>query len=154
LCGLNHALCGKFTDNFVTAVYVYVDLEKNLMRYAGAGHPPVLQWRSSTGKTTQVLENGLVLGMLEEAVYTALELTLEPGDRHILYTDGILEAANPAQEMYGVDRFIEFMNVNKSLPADQFADTFLAEITNWTRQSADHGQQDDITLLLFDFKRP
>jgi hypothetical protein len=56
--------------------------------------------------------------------------------------------------MYGVDRFIEFMNVNKSLPADQFADTFLAEITNWTRQSADQGQQDDITLLLFDFKRP
>jgi len=154
LCGLNHALCGKFTDYFVTAVYVYVDLEKNLMRYAGAGHPPVLQWRSSTGKTTQVLENGLVLGMLEEAVYTTLELALEPGDRHILYTDGILEAANPAQEMYGVDRFIEFMNVNKSLSADQFADTFLAEITNWTRQSADHGQQDDITLLLFDFKRP
>jgi phosphoserine phosphatase RsbU/P len=154
LCGLNHALCGKFTDNFVTAAYVYVDLEKNLMRYAGAGHPPVLQWRSSTGKTTQVLENGLVLGMLEEAVYTTLELALEPGDRHILYTDGILEAANPAQEMYGVDRFIEFMNVNKSLTADQFADTFLAEITNWTRQSADHGQQDDITLLLFDFKRP
>ena len=154
LCGLNHALCGKFTHDFVTAVYVYVDLEKNLMRYAGAGHPPVLQWRSSTGKTTQVMENGLVLGMFEEAVYTALELALEPGDRHILYTDGILEAANPAQETYGVDRFIEFMNVNNSLPADQFADTFLAEITNWTRQSADHGQQDDITLLLFDFKRP
>src|ERR1700745_1074566 len=37
LSGLNRALCGKFTQNFVTAVYVYVDLEKNLMRYAGAG---------------------------------------------------------------------------------------------------------------------
>src|SRR6516225_756295 len=40
LSGLNSALCGKFTQNFVTAAYVYVDLEQNLIRYAGAGHPP------------------------------------------------------------------------------------------------------------------
>jgi len=154
LSGLNRALCGKFTENFVTAVYVYVDLEKNLMRYAGAGHPPVLQWRNATGKTAKILENGLILGMFEEAAYEALELTLEPGDRHILYTDGILEAANPAEELYGADRFMRFMEANRSLPADSFADAFLAEIANWTGPSDDQGQQDDITLLLFDFKCP
>ncbi len=154
LFGLNRALCGKFTYNFVTAAYVYVDLEKNLMRYAGAGHPPVLQWRNATGKTAKILENGLILGMFEEATYEALELTLEAGDRHILYTDGILEAANPAEELYGADRFMRFMEANKSLAADPFADALLAEITNWTGLSADQGQQDDITLLLFDFKRP
>jgi phosphoserine phosphatase RsbU/P len=154
LRGLNRALCGKFTDNFVTAAYVYVDLEKNLMRYAGAGHPPVLQFRNATGKAAQVLQNGLILGMFEEATYEVLELALEPGDRHILYTDGILEAANPAEELYGADRFMRFMEANKSLAADPFADAFLAEIANWTGPSADQGQQDDITLLLFDFKRP
>jgi serine phosphatase RsbU (regulator of sigma subunit) len=154
LRGLNRALCGKFTDNFVTAAYVYVDLEKNLMRYAGAGHPPVLQFRNATGKAAQVLENGLILGMFEEATYEALELALEPGDRHILYTDGIVEAANPAKELYGTDRFMRFMESNKSLAADPFADALLAEITIWTGLSADQGQQDDITLLLFDFKRP
>jgi phosphoserine phosphatase RsbU/P len=149
LRGLNRALCGKFTYNFVTAAYIYLDLEKNLMRYAGAGHPPVLQWRDSTGKTAKVMENGLVLGILEEAEYAAVELLLEPGDRHVLYTDGIPEAANPNEEMYGVDRVMQFMKANKSLSADQFADSFLAEITKWTDQ-----QQDDITLLLFDFKHP
>ncbi len=154
LRGLNRSLCGKFTHNFVTAAYVYVDLEKNLMRYAGAGHPPVLQFRNATGKAAQVLENGLILGMFEEATYEALELALEPGDRHILYTDGIVEAANPAKELYGTDRFMRFMESNKSLAADPFADALLAEITNWTGLSADQGQQDDITLLLFDFKRP
>ena len=154
LFGLNRALCGKFTHNFVTAAYVYVDLEKNLMRYAGAGHPPVLEWRNSTGKTAKVLENGLVLGMFEEATYEALELILEAGDRHILYTDGILEAANPTEELYGADRFMRFMEANKSLTVDTFADAFLAEIAKWTGPSADQGQQDDITLLLFDFKRP
>src|ERR1700741_3667650 len=41
LLGLNHALCGKFTHNFVTAAYVYVDLEKNFMGYSGPGNPPI-----------------------------------------------------------------------------------------------------------------
>jgi phosphoserine phosphatase RsbU/P len=151
LVGLNRALCGKFTDNFVTAAYLYLDLGKNLLRYAGAGHPPVLQWRDSTGKTAKVLENGIVLGLFDEAEYQALEFPLEPGDRYVLYTDGIPEAANPAQEMYGLDRFVHFMETNTSLNASQFTDAFLAELADWTGQSADQAQQDDITLLVVDF---
>ena len=152
LAGLNRALCGKFTLNFVTAAYLYVDLEENLMRYGGAGHPPVLQWRHSTGKTAKVLENGLVLGMFEEAVYDALEFPLEPGDRHVLYTDGVLEAANPSQEEFGADRFMRFIENNKHLGADQFAQTLLTELSRWSGQTAEQGQQDDITLLVVDFK--
>ena len=152
LSGLNRALCGKFTQNFVTAAYVYVDLEKSLMRYAGAGHPPLMQFRLSTGKASKIVENGLVLGIFPEADYEALEIPLESGDRHVLYTDGILEAANPRQEMYGSERFAAFLESNRSLKADQFADSFLAEIVRFTGQTAQHGQQDDITLLLFDLK--
>ena len=152
LLGLNHALCGKFTDNFVTAAYVYVDLEKNLMRYAGAGHPPVLQWRNSTGKTAKLLENGLVLGMVEEATYDALEFPLALGDRYVLYTDGVLEATNSAQEQFGADRFMRFIENHKHLAADQFSETFLTELSRWSNQTAEQGQQDDITLLVIDFK--
>jgi serine phosphatase RsbU (regulator of sigma subunit) len=152
LAGLNRALCGKFTHNFVTAAYVYLDLEKQLMRYAGAGHPPVLQWRNSTGTIAKVLENGLVLGMFDEATYEALELILEPGDRHVLYTDGVVEAANPAQEQFGADRVMRFMESNKQLGADEFADSFLAELSRWSGQTTEQGQQDDITLLVVDFK--
>jgi phosphoserine phosphatase RsbU/P len=152
LLGLNHALCGKFRENFVTAAYVYVDLEKNLMRYAGAGHPPVLQWRNSTGKTAKLLENGLVLGMVEEATYDALEFPLELGDRYVLYTDGVLEATNSAQEQFGADRFMRFIENHKHLVADQFSETFLTELSRWANQTAEQGQQDDITLLVIDFK--
>ena len=153
LAGLNRALCGKFTQNFVTAAYVYLDLEKNFMRYAGAGHPPVLQWRISTGKTAKVLENGLVLGMFEEAIYEALEFPLELGDRYVLYTDGVPEAANPSEGEFGVDRFMRFIENHKHLGADQFVQTFLAELSRWSGQTAEQGQQDDITLLVVDFKR-
>jgi serine phosphatase RsbU (regulator of sigma subunit) len=154
LAGLNKALCGKFAENFVTAAYVYLDLQKNVMRYAGAGHPPVLRYRSSTGKTSEIIENGVVLGLVEDAEYNAIELALEPGDRHVLYTDGIVEAANPTQELYGAARFMRFMEKNHALNAERFADTFLAEIATWTGRSDGESQQDDITLLLFDFEHP
>ena len=152
LTGLNLALCGKFSQNFVTAAYMYMDLEKHLLRYAGAGHPPVLHWRNSAGKTGQVLENGLVLGMIEEAGYEALELALEPRDRYVLYTDGVVEAANPARELYGTDQFMQFIDSNRALDTGPFADALLAEIAKWTGQSAAQSQQDDITLLVIDYK--
>jgi serine phosphatase RsbU (regulator of sigma subunit) len=152
LLGLNRALCGKFTHNFVTAAYVYVDLENNLMRYAGAGHPPMLQWRNSTSKATQVLENGLVLGLIQEASYEALEFLLEPGDRYVLYTDGILEAANSAQEQFGADRLMSFIKNHKHLEAEPFSQTLLNDLAGWSNQTVDQGQQDDITLLVIDYK--
>jgi len=154
LAGLNKAVSGKFSSNFVTAAYIYVDLEKNFMRYAGAGHPPLMQYRNSTGKAGQFLENGMVLGIMEDSEYTALEIPLEPGDRQVLYTDGILEAANAAEEMYGAERFMRFLEVNQRLNAGEFADALLAEIAHWTGRSGEQGQQDDLTVVVFDFKRP
>ena len=90
--------------------------------------------------------------MFNEATYEALELILEPGDRHVLYTDGVVEAANPAQEEFGADRVMRFMESNKQLVADEFADSFLAELSHWSGQTIEQGQQDDITLLVVDFK--
>lgn len=151
LAGLNRALCGKFSMNFVTAAYVYLDLEKGLMRYAGAGHPPVLRWRNSDGKTTKLIENGIVLGIIDEAEYSALEIPLETGDRHVLYTDGIPEAANAGQVQYGFDRFMQYIEAHHTVPANQFADNFCAELAAYSDQST-CGQQDDITLLVVDCK--
>ena len=153
LAGLNKAVSGKFSTNFVTAAYVYVDLEKNLMRYAGAGHPPLMQYRGSTGKAKQILENGMVLGILEDSDYTALEIPLEPGDRQVLFTDGIVEAANPAQKMYGDERFMRFLESNEALNGGKFADALLSEVAGWTGQSGEQSQQDDLTIVVFDFKR-
>src|SRR5579863_344871 len=59
LAGLNLALCGKFQHHFVTAAYVFVDMETNSISYAGAGHPPLLLWRASTRTASEVVENGL-----------------------------------------------------------------------------------------------
>jgi len=150
LTGLNQALCGKFQHNFVTAAYVYVDLEKNIMKYGGAGHPPLLLWRKSTGSASQLLENGLVMGQFEEATYDSLEAPIQPGDRFCLYTDGILETANPAQEEFGTERFMKFMETNNKLPAGPFADALLLELARWLEQPPGEGHKDDISLLAVD----
>jgi serine phosphatase RsbU (regulator of sigma subunit) len=153
LSGLNQALCGKFERNFVTAAYVFVDMERKLMTYAGAGHPPLLFSRKSTGKVSAVSENGLFLGMFPEATYSSLELPVQAEDRVVLYTDGIPETTNPSEQEFGTARFINFMEKNQSLTVDQFADGLLDELSRWSEQPRGQGQQDDITVLTIDFKR-
>jgi len=150
LAGLNQALCGKFQHNFVTAAYVYLDLEKKVMKYGGAGHPPLLLWRKSTCSASEVLENGLVMGQFEEATYDSLEVPVEAGDRFVLYTDGILETSNPAQEEFGTARFMKFMEANNKLAAGPFADALLLELARWLEQPPGEGHKDDISLLTVD----
>jgi phosphoserine phosphatase RsbU/P len=152
LAGLNLALCGKFEYNFVTAVYVYVDLEKKTLTYAGAGHPPLLFWAKSAGGAKEVMENGLVLGMIPEATYQSLQIPIAAGDRGILYTDGIPETKNPAEVEFGTDRIKQFMEKNHQLSADQFADGLIDHLSGWAEEPRGQRQQDDITVLTIDFK--
>ena len=153
LAGLNQSLCGKFQRNFVTAAYVFVDLEKNSMSYAGAGHPPLLHFRSSSGKAVEVSENGLVLGQFPDETYSSLNVPLEPGDRCVLYTDGILETSSPTEEEFGTARFMALMEKSRNLGAAQFIDALLDELARWSGHPRAEGQQDDITVLVVDFKR-
>jgi sigma-B regulation protein RsbU (phosphoserine phosphatase) len=152
LAGLNQSLCGKFKNHFVTAAYVFVDMEKNSIRYAGAAHPPLLLWRKSTGSASEVLENGLLLGLFPEASYSAVEVPVEAGDKAILYTDGILEANSPSEQEYGLDLLKGFLESNHNLTADKFADSLLDELWGWSDHPKGDGQEDDITLLVIDFQ--
>jgi phosphoserine phosphatase RsbU/P len=57
LAGLNQALYGKFRTHHVTAAYLFVDMEKNTVSYAGAAHPPLLLWRARTREVTSLLNS-------------------------------------------------------------------------------------------------
>jgi phosphoserine phosphatase RsbU/P len=152
LWGLNQALCGKFQRHFVTAAYVFVDIEANSMSYAGAGHPPLLLRHKSTGQVSELMENGLILGQFPDETYKATQVPVAPGDRAVLYTDGILEAGNAAEEMFGGERLSQFLESKHTLGTNQFVDAFLDELALWSGQPRGQGQQDDITLLAIDFK--
>ena len=152
LSGLNQSLCGKFKNHFVTGAYVFVDMDKNSIKYAGAGHPPLLLWRQSSAAASEVLENGLLLGFFKDAPYSVVEVCVQPGDKAVLYTDGILETRSPSKEEFGPDLFKVFLESNHNLKADKFADLVLDELTGWSENHEGNGQEDDITLLVIDFQ--
>jgi serine phosphatase RsbU (regulator of sigma subunit) len=153
LDGLNQALCGKFQGHFVTAVYVVVDTERECLRYAGAGHPPLILMDHSTGEAHDFLENGLFLGYFPDASYTAMEIPFKAGDCGVLYTDGIPEMTDPSDEQFGLERLKQFLQDNHDLSAGQFVDALLDELSRWSNLASGREAEDDITLLAFCFER-
>jgi sigma-B regulation protein RsbU (phosphoserine phosphatase) len=151
LTGLNRALSGKFEEHFVTAAYLFVDLEKNLLRYSAAGHPPLMLASGARGNVREIEENGLMLGMFPEAAYSSVEIRVGPGDRCLLYTDGVFEAKNAAQEEFGKSRCKEFLKTQRDIPAARFANALLDRIAGFSGHNSARAQEDDITLLVLDF---
>jgi sigma-B regulation protein RsbU (phosphoserine phosphatase) len=153
LLGLNHALCGKFQHHFVTAAYLFVDMQKRTLTYAGAGHPPLLLWGGSSKGVRDVLENGLFLGRFPFATYSSVELPLKGGDRALLYTDGVSETANPAEVQFGTGCFKQFLETERSTSADQFADQLLEELSRWSDRGSAEDLDDDITMVAIHAKK-
>src|SRR5262249_30016802 len=135
LVNLNRALCGNFEEHFVTAAYLFVDLEKRVLRYAGAGHPPVVLSTGNPGSAREIAENGLMLGLFPEAAYSAVEIGLTSGDRCVLYTDGVVEAKNAEHEEFGSARLLKFVERHRSASAKQITDGLLEEISRWSGRS-------------------
>jgi len=151
LSGLNQCLCGKFQTHFVTAAYIFVDLEKHTLHYAGAGHPPLIMWSQSAAAAKEICENGLVLGQFPEADYDAVKLQAGPGDCFLLYTDGIPEARNPSEQQFGSERLRAFLGSNSSLAGKALVDKLLDEVWRWSNLGMGESQTDDITLLAIHF---
>jgi sigma-B regulation protein RsbU (phosphoserine phosphatase) len=147
LSGLNQALCGKFQHHFVTAAYVFVDMAKRVVTYAGAGHPPLLLWGTSSAGVRDVVENGLFLGKFPWATYSSLELPIKAGDWCLLYTDGIPETPNHSEIEFGTDRFKQFLATEQSTSASQFSDHLLEELFRWAARGPGEDLDDDITLV-------
>ncbi len=153
LTGLNRALCGKFESHFVTAAYVFLNPAQNFLRYAGAGHPPLFLSPRESPEIRQIEQNGVMLGLFPEAEYSSIEIPFTAGDRCFLYTDGILEAMNLAQEEYGKVRLTKLLETQRNSPANTLAAACLDEISHWAGHSLGRRQEDDITLVVLDFQQ-
>jgi serine phosphatase RsbU (regulator of sigma subunit) len=147
LTGLNQALCGKFQGHFVTAAYIFIDTEKDVIRYAGAGHPPLITKDNASARVNEILENGLFLGAFPHATYTSVEVPFKSGDWCLLYTDGIPETTNQSGEEFGIGELKLFLQNDKSDSSHTFVDRFLQALSNWANQTFHSEAEDDITLL-------
>ncbi|HEY6306445.1 MAG TPA: PP2C family protein-serine/threonine phosphatase [Candidatus Angelobacter sp.] len=150
LSGLNKILCGNLRGQYVTAAYLFLDVESKRLAYAGAGHPPPLLW-DRAARTARFLEdNGLMLGLFPEAEYCATELAWNPGDRCLLYTDGVIEAENSQEISFGRDRLENLMKTADGSNPSTLSDRLLDSVAAWRGRSRDD-PQDDITIIAVQF---
>ena len=144
LAGMNAALCGNTQGQYVTAACVHLDAETRTLRYAAAGHPAMLMLRN--GAVTEVAENGLLLAATELATYSEISLPLQPEDRFLLYTDGLVEARDAQGKLFGEDALSAAFRATAGLAPDQAADHLIAAAEHWAKS-----QDDDLTVLVCDY---
>ena len=146
----NEKLCeNNESGMFVTAWMGILDLKTGNVQFANAGHNPPLLKRADGSFEYLKTRAGFVLAGMEGIRYRAGEITLNPGDRLFLYTDGVPEATNTENTLYGEQRLIEFMNRNASMEATQLLPALKGDIDQFV---GDAPQFDDITMLMLDYK--
>jgi serine phosphatase RsbU (regulator of sigma subunit) len=110
---------------FITLLYLTVDGRAGELACASAGHPPPRLLRAG-GKPEPLAVGGLALGIDGGQRYEEAHVRLEPGDAIVLYTDGLLEARRDG-ELYGEQRLDAALTANAHLPAQELANTLLAD---------------------------
>ena len=150
LQSMNRTLCGKFERAYVTACCgVFKDSGRRLA-YSLAGHPAPLL-RRADGRLERLEQGGIPLTFDPEAAYPGAELTLEPGDRILFFTDGLLEAPNALDEFFGDARLAQALEAGASLTAEALADRLLGELRSWV--GPDASLHDDVTLVVVEVAR-
>ncbi len=130
---------------FTTLFCGFYDPATGLLEYASAGHNPSVTL-SSEGIRLLNTENGSPLGIFEEQEYPAHQLQLEPGDRLLIYTDGITEAFDEQKNEYGESRMINALQHSLQLTGPQeIAHSLLNDVSRFAGQAE---QSDDITLMV------
>ena len=146
----NEKLCeNNESGMFVTAWMGILDLTTGNVQFANAGHNPPLLKRVDGSFEYLKSRAGFVLAGVEGVRYRVNELTLNEGDRLFLYTDGVPEATNTDNILYGEDRLLSFMNDNAYMKATELLPSLKVNIDEFVGEAP---QFDDITMLMFDYK--
>jgi phosphoserine phosphatase RsbU/P len=132
------------TRKFLTLFFGVLEPESGLLRYVSAGHNPALLVRAS-GPIERVESTGVPVGILPNASWREETLRLEPGDLLALYTDGLTEAVDEAEEEFGLERLRAVLEAGRGLPARELCDGLMARVADF---ASGMPQYDDQTVLL------
>jgi sigma-B regulation protein RsbU (phosphoserine phosphatase) len=163
LTAMSHIFHRRLRSQFITAVYLCLDLDAGALRWASAGHPPPLLLRR--GEVRELSGAGPILGRLARRDYVESCTSLEAGDRLLVFSDGIPEAVSPAGEMFGDDRLQAFLAEHGHLSPEAIAGALLSRLESWSRprraggaagSAADGapGFADDLTLVVLAIASP
>ena len=148
---VNDLLCESNNEGlFITAFEGVLDLVTGEMRFVNAGHEVPFIAKAGGAFEPHKLKPGFVLAGMEGMKYQGGSIQLTPGDKLFQYTDGVTEAANKNNELYGMERLESVLKKNSALPPQQLLSAVKADIDTFV---GDAPQFDDITLLCVEYRK-
>ena len=143
---VNQLLCNNNeTAMFVTLFFGVYNPESGDFVYANGGHNlPLLVHADGSAETLERTEDGIALGVLPDADYSARRIRLQPGDTLVLYTDGVTEAEDEDQQQFGLERLIALFRDSPPTDAEQTNRNVFDAVREFTGAAP---QFDDITCL-------
>jgi sigma-B regulation protein RsbU (phosphoserine phosphatase) len=141
---VNNLLCKESVSSmFVTVFYGILNTQTGVIDYVNAGHnSPFLL--SSDGISKIEMTDGLALGVLDDFHFRSEKIEFKKGDTLLLYTDGVIDAFDPNETIYGEEKFINFLNQCVNLPVETMIKKSIDDIHKFAGSAP---QSDDITLL-------
>jgi phosphoserine phosphatase RsbU/P len=145
---LNRFLC-EHTEvgRYATMFFGILD-DQGHLEYINAGHPSPMLIRNGVAEEA-FTEGSFPVGLVPDAEYIAVGLKLEPGDTLVLFSDGVTEAMDPTEELFGAARLREVLAGHTDTPLDQLQKTVLESVENFAHGTS---QADDLTLLLVRYR--
>ncbi|MCU1259804.1 MAG: hypothetical protein JWO80_2689 [Bryobacterales bacterium] len=145
---LNQQLAGRFGDNrYATLFWAKYDAYSAVLTYVNAGHPSPILIRS-TGEVERLNSDGFPVGMFSNARYVAGELQMRPGSRLVIFTDGLTDARNSAEEEFGDERLIDCCRtIAVGIGAEGVAGGVMRAVTEWAVGTE---QFDDMTVVVIE----
>jgi phosphoserine phosphatase RsbU/P len=145
---VNRFLCEHSeVGRYATVFFGLLDNDGHL-EFINAGHPSPFLIRRGAAEEA-FTEGSFPVGLVPEAEYTAARLKLEPGDTLVLFTDGVTEAMDPEEELFGMARLRQVLTGQMECPLEQLQKCVLEAVENFTRGAR---QADDLTLLIVRYR--
>lgn len=130
-----------------TLTYGVIDTDSGEVAFCQAGQPPAILL-SRAGKATVIGDSGFPVGLVEEATFEDLHVTLQPGERIFFYTDGMSEGASPEGELFGEDEICQYLENWRLDDTDSLLRGLRYALKSWTQS---HELSDDLSLLAIEY---
>lgn len=136
-------------DYFITLFYMQIDLARQQLIYANAGHPPPLLFNRLRKQFTELDADGLIVGIRQDVQFEEKTVRLAEGDVILFYTDGLIEAENPDLEFFGLER-IKTIFLEHALENPQvIIDAIFSALRQFCQTASFN---DDVTLMVFKWR--
>jgi sigma-B regulation protein RsbU (phosphoserine phosphatase) len=145
---VNRFLCDHSEIGRYATMFFGILDEQGHLEYINAGHPSPFLIRRGVAEDV-FTEGSYPVGLVPEAEYTAVCLKLEPGDTLVLFSDGVTEAMDPAEQLFGVPRLRDVLTGHMQTPLEELQQIVLQSVENFAHGAS---QADDLTLLLVRYR--